>query len=168
MAESELTERVERLEQANRRLWFIAVGTLALLAAAIGFRAAYAAPEMPQKIVAHEFDVVDGSGNVRATFGTVSGEPFVRLTGANKQSLLAGPGLISLLSDSSGGASLVDIGAAHGSPSISLVDGKGFEMDLGGANVVEETTGATKQTSAASIVMFGNDKNHHVIWQAPQ
>lgn len=168
MTEPELIERLQRLEEANRRLWFVAVGALALLMAAIGFHAVYAAPAIPQKVVAHEFDVVDGSGNVRATFATTSGEPFLRLTGANKQSLLAGPGLVMLISGGREGASTVDIGAAHGSPSISLVDGKGFEMDLGSTNEVERTTGETKQTSAASIVMFGNDKEHHVIWQAPQ
>jgi hypothetical protein len=55
------------------------------------------------------------------------------------------------------------------SPMIEIADGKGGSyMDLGRTGLVASRTGATEQTSAASIVMFGNDKKHHVIWQAPQ
>lgn len=53
------------------------------------------------------------------------------------------------------------------SPSVSLTDAKGFTMNLGSTDAVAEKTGATQQTSADSIVMFGNGKKHHVIWQAP-
>lgn len=53
------------------------------------------------------------------------------------------------------------------SPSITLSDSQGFSMDLGTAKMVAPRTGATQQTSADSIVMFGNDKKHHVIWKAP-
>ena len=54
-----------------------------------------------------------------------------------------------------------------GSPSSALSDPQGFEMDLGGTQTRKLVTGATEQTSAASIVMFGNDKEHHVVWKAP-
>ena len=53
------------------------------------------------------------------------------------------------------------------SPMIEIAEGKGSYMDLGSTALVARRTGATQQTSAASIVMFGNDKAHHVIWQAP-
>lgn len=52
-------------------------------------------------------------------------------------------------------------------PFISLSDAEGFGMDLGSTATENSTTGQTQQTSAASIVMFGKDKGHHVIWQAP-
>jgi len=55
-----------------------------------------------------------------------------------------------------------------GSPDITLADANGFEMDLGSAGTVNSKTGATEQTSAASIVIFGNDEKRHVIWQAPR
>ena len=62
----------------------------------------------------------------------------------------------------------VDIGVdPSGSPSIALADSQGFKMDLGSTSTVNVKTGSTEQTSAASIVMFGNDEKHHVIWQAP-
>lgn len=53
------------------------------------------------------------------------------------------------------------------SPVIEIADGKGSYMDLGSTSLVVQRTGTTEETSAASIVMFGNDKKHHVIWQAP-
>ena len=155
------------MERENRR--FKRLGFAALvLAAALG--ATYATRPVPQKITAREFDAVDASGKVRATLGTlqgVAGEPALSLTGQNRQALLEGPGLVMLLSNSDEGASGITIGASHGLSDITLVDGQGFEMDLGSTKMVAPTTGATQQTSVDSIVMFGNTKKHHVIWKAP-
>jgi hypothetical protein len=52
-------------------------------------------------------------------------------------------------------------------PLIEVAQGKGSYMDLGNTSLTVARTGATEQTSAASIVMIGNDKKHHVIWKAP-
>jgi hypothetical protein len=52
-------------------------------------------------------------------------------------------------------------------PLLTLSDNRGFEMDLGGTETVIAKTGQTQKTSADSIIMFSNDKEHHVIWQAP-
>ncbi len=52
-------------------------------------------------------------------------------------------------------------------PGIEIRDSKGFMTDFGAADLTTERTGETSQTSAASIVMFGNDKKGHVIWSAP-
>lgn len=54
-----------------------------------------------------------------------------------------------------------------GLPMISLDDARGYSMDLGSTATEDATTGEMQQSSAASIVMFGNDKQHHVIWHAP-
>lgn len=62
MTETELTNRLERLERDNRRLKGLGVAAL-VLAAALG--AVYAARPVPEKITAREFDVADASGNVR-------------------------------------------------------------------------------------------------------
>ena len=56
---------------------------------------------------------------------------------------------------------------SSGSPSIKLSDADGFVMDLGRTDTVNLETGAKAQTSATSIVMFDNDKERHVLWQAP-
>lgn len=54
-----------------------------------------------------------------------------------------------------------------GAPNFELSDTQGYSLDLGVIGTVKPLTGQAQRTSAASIVMFGNDKNHHVIWQAP-
>jgi len=58
-------------------------------------------------------------------------------------------------------------GGLYPVPHITLSDAHGFSMDLGSTAEVNSKTGATQQTSADSIIMFGNDKDHHAIWQAP-
>lgn len=63
-----------------------------------------------------------------------------------------------------GGISIGISGA--GEPRVNMYDPQGFSMVLGSAGLENFTTGETRQTSADSIVMFGNGK-HHVIWQAP-
>lgn len=65
------------------------------------------------------------------------------------------------------GSGTVTVNFPGPSPAVSLADSAGYSMTLGGASLVSPTTGETRQTSAASIVMFGNSKDHHVIWQAP-
>jgi hypothetical protein len=351
MTDAELAERLERLERDNRRLRRIVLAGLTLLGAMAGLGAAYATRAVPQKIVAHEFDVVDGTGRVRVkldtqkngfamvqvldTAGIVQAEmidgpvlgpsvelgmhretvtppgiprgmmtpdvsiadqprfgPMLTLTAPGK---LGGPTVgigvtptgqpgvtlldseghdradISLspagepnihLSDPHGngrdrltgnsleffsesgretvrlmsaenGASLEFLGSQNqkigkysfpvdrmqlstwglyfddkdgtsaislggfnsgapstaqralsffdakgmerasiyvspaGAPSIELSDSAGYSMDLGSTSTITPITGATQQTSAASIVMFGSGKEHHVVWQAP-
>lgn len=55
-----------------------------------------------------------------------------------------------------------------GEPALQLGDTAGFETNIGSADLVTPFTGETHKTSAASIVMFGNGKEHKVIWQAPE
>lgn len=59
------------------------------------------------------------------------------------------------------------IKAFSSGPSLSLRDDQGYLTETGSASLVTPKTGETHHTSAASIVMFGNGKKHHVIWQAP-
>lgn len=61
----------------------------------------------------------------------------------------------------------VQVSADTSGPNLSLFDPRGFGLALGVADLASLTTGETHRTSAASIVMFGSDKDHHVIWQAP-
>lgn len=223
MSDTQLVERLEKLERDNRRLKGFAVAALVLAAA---FGTIYATRPVPQKITAHEFDVVDSSGRVRITldrfslnFFDESGRLAIALLNATN-----GAGLVFYgrgnqkigkfswpvsrmqlnswglyLDDKEGntaielggvgkadspipelmlqGASpLISLGDWQGKPrigmaivsdepSISLFDAQGFQMDLGSTGKINARTGATEQTSAASIVMFGKDEK--VIWQAP-
>jgi hypothetical protein len=249
----DLRTRVEHLEKQNRRLKRAGLAVVVLVGSAAALGAAYARPAVPQKIVAHEFDVVDSSGRVRMRLDRVSlnllnetGRPAIALINATNGSGLEFYGMrnekmgkfsfpvsrmqlnswglqfadkdgntaISLggvnlgkgdspkaelqLNGESPSISLFDphgkanIGLAFlsdepiiglsdaqgyprilmslpsGQPSISLRDAQGFSMDLGSTDKTNARTGTTERTSAASIVMFGKDKQHHEIWEAPE
>jgi len=199
MSETELIRRVEKLERDNRRLKGFGLATLVL---ATALATIYATQPVPQKITAHEFNVVDNSGRVRVrmhTFATVPpqipDESEIGVYDAQGRSavhIIAGPGGPSVIlfaptseapqvgvrihADSSGepsiglfdakGKAYLGVGQS-GLPSLTLSDPQGFEMDLGSTQTQKLVTGATEQTSAASIVMFGNDEKHRVIWKAP-
>jgi hypothetical protein len=195
MAEKELVERLEKLERDNRRLKGFAVAAL-ILAAALG--AIYATRPVPDVIKAHEFDVVDRAGNVRAEMrmnpagepdfaifdqgGRLRGSLYVDAGGSSQVALYGKGGNVALRMSANPDASGVILFAQMkpkfqlplvmevtpgGQPGVTLRDGQGFTMDLGSTGAVAPTTGAAERTSAASIIMFGNDKKHHVIWKAP-
>lgn len=188
MAETEIARRLEKLERDNRRLKGFAIAALVLAAA---FGAVYATQSVPQKITAHEFDVLDSSGKVGISvrgrminvFDAESGLP--RLQIGNVWPTVVGIWLfeghgsrtVELFPKAaeSSDISLFDthgkprmrMGLLSGEPNIRLNDTRGFEMELGSMQTLAPATGTTEKTSAASIIMFGNDKDHHAIWQAP-
>lgn len=71
-------------------------------------------------------------------------------------------GLLSLVGN---GPSYVVINA--NSPGVEIHDSQGYTMNLGTVALTTVNTGQTSQTTADSIVMFGNDNKHHLIWRAP-
>ena len=64
-----IEERVTQLERKNRRLTLalVSVGMAAILTVAMGQAAREAVPEI---VTAHQFNVVDGDGKLRASLGT--------------------------------------------------------------------------------------------------
>jgi len=54
---------------------------------------------------------------------------------------------------------------SQGEPSLTLNDKAGFSAVLGSADLVAPKTGRKESTSAASVTLFGKDKN--VLWSAP-
>jgi hypothetical protein len=181
MSEAELFKRLERLEMDNRRLKRIALVALVLVAATVGLGATYSKSEVPQKVVAHEFEVVDGSGRVRVRLGSedYGDSPFVTLLGQGQNSLVLSVGGVSSTNRSTRVGPWIAFRDSHGAPALSMgtqgerpmmnfTDQQGYSMNLGCTGTIDNRTGQTRQTSAASIVMSANDKTHHVIWQAPQ
>lgn len=176
MSETELAERLERLERNTRRLKGFCTAAL-VLAAALG--AIAATRPVPDKITAHEFDVVDSFGEVRVRLASQDNSiPFVSLYGSAQNSLVLSVGGVSSTNRSvrvgpwvvfhtSRGAPAISMGIQADEPMLNLTDRRGFGIALGNSNMVVPATGETKHTSAASVVIFGNDKNHHVIWKAP-
>jgi len=71
-------------------------------------------------------------------------------------------GLLSLVGQ---GQSYVRVNA--NSPNVEIQDSQGYTMNLGVADLTMVTSGQSSQTTADSIVMFGNDNKHHLVWRAP-
>ena len=168
---------------------------LAALFLATALATIYATQPVSEKITAHEFALVDSSGKVRVRMHTVaSGSSEIELydtegrSDAGMAAPTEGPPAF-WLSDSQDKAA-IQMNLAYGVPNVFLEDpqGKprasmsvsrsgapriwlsdpqGFEMNLGNTQTITPATRTTQQTSAASIIMFGNDNEHRVIWQAP-
>lgn len=175
MTPEETAQRLEKLERDNKRLKRSALCTVIVLAALGGI---YATQPVPDKITAREFEVVDASGKPRVRLVSEQGEAYIVLLDADNTPAA------SMLVDKSGRPAFSLFHAfgklpgankpraimglsGDGSPGIRLYDARGFELDLGSTSTVAEKTGELHQSSAASITMFGNAKDHHVIWQAP-
>ena len=173
--DTEIVVRLERLERDNRRLKRLGAAAL-VLAAALG--AIAATQPVPDVIKAHEFDVVDSAGKARIGIDLLEGQPVLTFYDSGGQPALEmadwdalGPSIMVGIHDTTQ-AGIVQPGVeirdqpAKG-PRISLSDTRGFRLDLGSTDTETSETGQTQHTSAASIIMFGNDKKHHAIWRAP-
>lgn len=180
MTETELTARLTRLERGNRRMKSFALAALILAVALVTIYAKYPTgfvPDVPNVIKAHAFDVVDTAGVTRVSVsgsGSIvlydeRGDPQLQISdfGQDGPRVMLGFHPVSRANTAFFRSDVVIGDSASGRPSIVLSDSRGFAMDLGGAGTVTERTGETQQTSADSIVMFGNDRKHRVIWQAP-
>lgn len=85
------------------------------------------------------------------------------------------PSVTAQVGSGTGGGGLLSLEGNNGgyvrvnanSPNIELKDSKGYVMDLGAVDLTAVVSGKTSQTTADSIVMFGNDSRHHMIWRAP-
>lgn len=188
MSETELVARLEKLERDNRRLKRLGVAALVLVAA-LGLMAA--TQPVPNVIKAHKFEVLNSSGKVEMRLSADSAGANIFIT----PDALSEPGegkFPAVSIGASGKDSWINLGDAEwitaptlthpvvgitpllslGSssskgPRVELSDSQGYVMSLGSTELVTPGTGATEHTSAASIVMFGNGKKHHIIWQAP-
>lgn len=118
--------------------------------------------------------------SMRAGAVTVSNnEQVASLLGDHLQFSLAGKGsaprVTAELGSGTGGGGLLSLTGRDGgyvlanpnSPSIELKDAQGYVMDLGAVDLTAVLSGQNSQTTADSVVMFGNDQKHHLIWRAP-
>ncbi|HZT71721.1 MAG TPA: hypothetical protein VFC10_18470 [Terriglobia bacterium] len=79
MTDTELISRLEKLERDNRRLKGFAFAVLVLSTA---LATMYATSPIPQRIKAHEFDLVDNSGNIRGSMLFFMGNAAISLLDA--------------------------------------------------------------------------------------
>ncbi|HVA02031.1 MAG TPA: hypothetical protein VMV34_10280 [Terriglobia bacterium] len=106
------------------------------------------------------------TGEARLSAGSLhfSSSPEGGIAGAMAQ--------IGITPGSGGHLSLVGKGLSHffvnsDLPRVEMGDSQGYMMELGASDLTTVNSGQTRQTTAASIVMYANDKQHHVIWQMP-
>lgn len=59
----------------------------------------------------------------------------------------------------------IGFGLSMGHPSVTVFDAQGYSAVLGSTPLVTSSNGAQRQTSAASLVMFGSDGT--LLWSAP-
>lgn len=97
----------------------------------------------------------------RLRFSVASRESSPRVT-AELGSGSGGGGLLSL-----SGKGTNSVRVDSNSPRVEIQDSQGYVMDLGAVDLTTVGTGQTSPTTADSIVMFSNDKEHHVIWRVP-
>jgi hypothetical protein len=128
MSEIELRQRLEKLERNNRRLKWLGIAALALVA---GLVTIAATQPVPDKIVAHEFDMVDSTGKIRIRMGLSSeGMPGIVLSDAQGKPRAAmtlspsGESDIGL-SDAQGKPRVLMSADPSGEPEIDLSDSQG-------------------------------------------
>jgi hypothetical protein len=113
MTERELNERLERLEKDNRRLK--RVGMVAVLIAA-GLGAIAATRPTPERITAHEVDIVGSRGNTRIILSASSNSPSIALVDAQGKPRAA-------VIVSTDGMASISITDAQGHPSVLMGEG---------------------------------------------
>ncbi len=170
-----IEERLESLERQNRRMKLAGLAGLVIAGAVVLTGLAGSAGGQAGKaaniIRATGFVLVDAQGRTRAALDMNLNTPELVLYDANGKKRAAlfespdGPALI--LTGVHTGEEGVLLQVSADGPLFSLADAQKFTTQVGVTGLVTPATGETHKTPAASIVMFGNDKEHHVLWSAP-
>jgi hypothetical protein len=182
---SALLDRLQKLESENRKMKRFGASVLVAIAVLILMGQA----GKSRALDADSLVIRDTSGRVRIEIGTGDDtsptlkmfggsdnkNPSVVLSSNQKGSGLSFWGkelsvpLLLLTNNADGGPSLLLIdstgGTSIGVASVNTYDSDKFSAFLGRTGTVNPKTGATTQTSAASLTLFGKDGK--VVWQAP-
>jgi hypothetical protein len=189
-------EKLERQNRRLKSLGlvFLLIVLSGLLLAQTSRKPAHAAPASAASVtydtlVVHRLELRDEAGKLRGLLVVKNGVPSLRLYDAAGKPrawlTVDGEGAPGLWFYDAAGMSRAVLGVTSVVPyfallddagkggvfinqdSLSVTDAQGFESVVGVTGLETPATGETHTTSAASIVMFGNDKKHRVIWQAP-
>jgi hypothetical protein len=120
-------------------------------------------------VSAQEFILTDAQGHSRGTWSvTPDGRSFLRMYDQSNHERLSlyssdDGATVNLIGENS--EQRVQLSAGSHDSTLRLSDSKGFSAWLGNAYLQSEKKGTQKNTSAASLILFG--KEGEVLWSAP-
>lgn len=163
-----LAIRVERLERQNRLLKGFTLCSVLLPVCLLVMGQAGPA----RTIEARRFVLRDSSGVKRAELGMGQSDAVLRFFNSKEQQTsLVSDGLIFLIDpqheDARAQAGYVILSVAEGEPDITVRDTQGYSAILGVADTTTPSTGEQQRSTAASLKLFGPNKNPSAIWSAP-
>jgi hypothetical protein len=142
--EIELTQRLDRLERANRRLRIVIVAVILIFAvASFGLMQFGTANAQPRTLDVERLNVVDQQGVVRASLFVATGR-----------------GEVSFNLNDQNGNPLISMGGIDGTAIISMLDAAGHQRVF-----LQVGTDALGKDRGAMISLF--DDGHTRIWAAP-
>ncbi len=186
--------RLKRLAVAGIAM-AAALGVIYSVACSSGRNSAGIKPDV-EKVTVREFNMVDSAGKVRVKIAMDCSQgdncrPSIKMFDSDGKAETANllsdhlqfsvsskggaPSVTAELGSGTGGGGLLALKDQSGSyvqvnansPNIEIKDAQGYVMNLGAVDLTTVVSGQTSQTTADSIVMFGNDSKHHLIWRAP-
>jgi hypothetical protein len=181
-------DRLDKLERQHRGLKQAALAAVLIIGVVALMSAGKSVPDV---VSARGFVLKDANDKTRAQLATygITDDPMLRLydeRGKERAALYLAFGVpILALSDGNarveaslttlmgphlqlvGKAGNATISSDSDGPNIWLDDNEGFQTIIGHTGLTTPLSGEKHNTSAASIVMVGNDRNHHIIWKAP-
>jgi hypothetical protein len=171
-----ILQRLEKLKRQNRRMKQTGIASILIVTSLLvmGQKAA-----VNRTVEANEFVLLDSSGTRRAALGAYGkgGKPSLSLfDGKGAEILLLLDQRDPRIIMNNGRGSILALGYGHGlteaiasamtgdGPYITMIDRDHFQTVIGSAAFEATHTGETRQTSAASVLLFGKDK---ILWKAP-
>lgn len=183
-----VTERLETLEKQNRAILRSAIAVLLAISIVLlmGQSSTKYRGTGEKAIATERLVITDSAGRERASLGADKYGVRIKLMDSQGNDAivlaadeLGGPSIY-LISDSAAATlgpdhlRIIDnvtrkgeatLTYTQGGPSLILEDTHGYAAVLGNGGLVTPQTGESRQTSAASLVLFGKEKK--VIWKAP-
>jgi len=176
-----LTQRVERLERANR--WWRIGATLLLVGVGAAFLMAASAAKPPDEMAAKKFKLVDDQGNQRGAWGTQpKGATFFELTGRDGRggikAIVVPTGEMSLaLADINGRPRILMGIGTNNLPAVGLTDESGRPrvgiavgpsasgLRLNGGDEAPLAELVVTKDDRVGLAFYG--KSGKVVWKAP-
>jgi hypothetical protein len=156
-----IASRLERLERENRLLKQTWIVSLLLLVCLVVM-----GQSQPRVIEAESFILKDAAGIKRAELAMSRENATLFFFDAKgRNSSLLGDGFIMLRDPEGNKPGFVMLATGNSQSEVTVQDADGFTATLGVTETVTQRTGEKHKTSAASLIMIG--QNNKILWSAP-